>query len=231
MKNTYKILAIVPARAGSKRLPGKNKKLLAGKELIRYAIEAALDSQLITDLAVSSDDTDIINIANGYSGVYALKRPAEIAGDNAPAISYVYDALLQLNKKYDFIVIIQPTSPFTLASDIDGTIELLMNTMEADSSVSVVKLDHAIHPAKLKVMERNELKPYVEEENGRMAAHELPELFIRNCSVYVCRSENISNGYIIGEKCLGFIMPRERSIDINDPIDFEFAEFIKNKYG
>ena len=102
----------------------------------------------------------------------------------APAISYVHHALSVLEKDYDYIVIIQPTSPFTLGLDIDHTIQLLYNS-GADSSVSIMKLDHAIHPVKLKTMSGNELKPFWEEEKGRMAAHELPELFVRNCSVYV----------------------------------------------
>jgi CMP-N,N'-diacetyllegionaminic acid synthase len=164
-------------------------------------------------------------IGSEYKDLICLKRPETISGDLAPAISYVHHALEYLDKSYDYIVIIQPTSPFTTGEDIDKTIQLLYNS-EADSSVSVMKLDHAIHPVKLKTMEGMELKPFLEEENGRMAAHELPELYVRNCSVYVSSNEVIQAGKTIGAKCLGYEMPRERSIDINDPIDFEFAEFM-----
>ena len=139
-------------------------------------------------------------------------------------------ALSVLEKEYDYTAIIQPTSPFTTGADIDHTIRLLYDS-DADSSVSVMKLDHAIHPVKLKTMEGPELKPFLEEENGRMAAHELPELYVRNCSVYVSSMAVIRAGKIIGDKCLGYEMPRERSIDINDPIDFDFAEFILKKHG
>lgn len=224
------ILGIIPARGGSKRVPGKNKKKLAGKALVRYAIEAALQAEEITDLVLSTDDDEILEIGKHYEKLIGLKRPEAISGDLAPAISYVHHALDTLGKDYDKVVIIQPTSPFTIGSDIDATIQLMDQT-EADSSVSVMKLDHAIHPVKLKTMDGLVLKPFLEEEKGRMAAHELPELYVRNCSVYVSSIEVIKAGKIIGDHCLGYEMPRERSIDINDPIDFEFAEFILIKNG
>lgn len=232
---TSNVLAIIPARGGSKRIPNKNKKMLAGKELVRYALEAALDATKITSIVVSSDDKDILQIAAAYSNVIPLVRPVEISGDEAPAITYIIHALEHMKKNffvnYDLVAIVQPSSPFTLGIDIDQTITLLENIKDADSSVSVMKLDHAIHPIKLKTMHNSELIPYFEEEKGRMAANELPELYIRNGSVYVSRLKNIKNKQIIGKKCLGYVMPRERSIDINDPIDFEFAEFLKIKNG
>lgn len=225
-----KVLIIIPARGGSKRVPGKNKKKLAGKELIRYAIEAALKSQESNRIVVNSDDEEILAIANSYNGVQALKRPDEIAGDKALAITFVEHTLSCLEDEFDVVAIVQPTSPFTLGSDIDATIRLL-STSGADSSVSVMKLDHAIHPIKLKVKNGDELLPYLEEEKGRMAAHELSDLYARNGSVYVSTIETIREGKIIGDRCVGFEMPRERSLDINDPIDFEFAEFIIHRYG
>jgi CMP-N,N'-diacetyllegionaminic acid synthase len=232
MLREIKILGIIPARGGSKRVPGKNKKLLAGKPLIEYAIESSLQSKYIDTLIVSSDDEEILAIAKRYPKLIALLRPEEISGDEAQAITYVHHALASLNYVFDIIVIIQPSSPLTLASDIDATISLLFDNPNADSAVSVMRLDHAIHPIKLKVLDGGStLKPYLEEENGRMAAHELPELFVRNCSVYVSKIKTIKEGKIIGDLCLGYVMPRERSIDINDPMDFEFAEFLIKRNG
>ncbi len=224
------ILGIIPARGGSKRIPGKNKRKLGGKELVRYSIESSLSSKEITDIVLSSDDDGILKIGEEYQDLICLKRPQNISDDLAPAITYVNHVIESLSKEYDIVVIIQPTSPFTLGEDIDNTIKLLCNS-DADSSVSIMKLDHAIHPVKLKTLQGFELKPFIEEESGRMAAHELPELFVRNCSVYASKISSIRSGNIIGDKCLGFEMPRERSIDINDPIDFEFAEFLIKKNG
>jgi CMP-N,N'-diacetyllegionaminic acid synthase len=229
MPEVAKILAIIPARGGSKRVPGKNKKMLAGKPLIAYAIEAVLQSSIVNKVVVSSDDDDILSIAQNYEKVTALRRPVEISGDEATAITYVQHALDSIQESFDTVVIVQPSSPLTKTDDINATIDLLHHHPEADSAVSVMKLDHAIHPIKLKTMDQNVLKPYVEEEKGRMAAHELPELYVRNCSVYVSKIDTISKGSILGDISVGYVMPRERSIDINDPIDFEFAEFLIEK--
>jgi CMP-N,N'-diacetyllegionaminic acid synthase len=231
MLKELKILGIIPARGGSKRVPGKNKKLLDGKPLIEYVIDAALQSTYIHTIVVSSDDEEILEIVKKYPKLIGLLRPEEISGDEAQAITYVNHALASIDQTFDIIVIIQPSSPLTLASDIDATISMLVNDPMADSAVSVMRLDHAIHPVKLKVMEGSTLKPYLEEEKGRMAAHELPELYVRNCSVYIAKIENIKKGFIIGEQCLGYVMPREKSVDINDPIDFEFAEFLISRNG
>lgn len=226
-----KILGIIPARAGSKRLPGKNKRLFDGKPLIQHIMEASLKSKRITNLVVNTDDEDILRMASDYEGIEFMKRPAEIAGDDAPAIQYVQYTLDRLKERgvlFDTVVILQPTSPLTLSEDIDGTIDLLLSS-DAESSVSVMKLDHATHPVKMKTMQGVELFPFLEEEKGRMAENELPEIYVRNCSVYVSRTEVIKSGKIIGEHCLGYLMPRERSVDINDIVDFSFAEFLKKE--
>lgn len=220
------IVIIIPARGGSKRVPNKNKKLLNGKELVRYAIESSLQSKYATHIVVSTDDGDILEIAASYDKVTAIRRPDNISGDKALAITYVEHTLKTLDSDFDIVVIVQPSSPFTLGDDIDATVQLLIEDDQADSSVTVMELDHAIHPAKLKTLYNGRLKPYWEEEQGRMAAHELPQLFVRNGSVYASKIALIEKGKIIGDHCLGYVMPRERSIDINDPVDFDFAEFM-----
>jgi CMP-N-acetylneuraminic acid synthetase len=224
--NQMKILAIIPARAGSKRLPGKNTRLLNGKPLVLYPIEAALQSQRITRIVVSSDSEYILQLSAKYSGVVPIRRPDELAGDYSPAIDYVQHTLHTLDEKFDLLVILQPSSPLTLPSDIDGTIDLLIHHPKVDSAVSVMKIDHATHPLKLKVMHNQLLLPYLEEEKNRMAAHELPEVYVRNCAVYVSRIAIVTQGKIIGDQCLGYLMPRERSVDINDFFDFALANFL-----
>ncbi|MEM7571988.1 MAG: acylneuraminate cytidylyltransferase family protein [Bacteroidota bacterium] len=221
-----KILGIIPARAGSSRLPGKNKKRLAGRELIRYAIDAALGSEYVTHWVLSTDDEDIREIGQEYSQLIVLKRPSAIAGDQAKAITYVEHALSQLREvNFEMVVIVQPTSPFTWSMDIDGTVNLL-KVNKAASAASVMQIDQTIHPLKLKKMEGHLLLPFWEAENGRMAAHEIPQLFSRNGSVYASLISTINDGLIVADPCLGYLMPRERSVDINDPIDFVFAEFL-----
>jgi CMP-N-acetylneuraminic acid synthetase len=221
-------LAIVPARGGSKRVPRKNVRLLGGKPLVVRSIEAARAARLVTRVVVSSDDAEVLALARAIDPALALERPAAISGDLAPAIDYVRHALTTLEEReprFDAIVIVQPSSPLTLPADIDATVELLRSS-GADSAVTVMKLDHAIHPVKLKRLAGDRLLPYLEEERGRMAEHELPALYVRNCAVYASRREVIDAGQIIGNDCRAHVMPRERSVDINDELDFKFAEFL-----
>ncbi len=222
-------LGIIPARAGSKRLPRKNVLPLAGKPLVCWVIEAARGARSLNRLVVSSDDQEVLTLARGYAENLPLHRPTELAQDTSPAIDYVRHALVELEAAgegpFDTVVILQPSSPLTRPEDIDAAVDLLEQS-GADTAVSVVKLDHAIHPLKLKVMQDDRLLPYLEEEHGRMAAHELPTLYVRNCAVYATRRHVIDSGQIIGPDCRGYVMPRERSLDINDELDYRFARFM-----
>lgn len=232
MSGIAKTLGIVPARGGSKRLPRKNVRPLGGKPLVAWAIEAARGAQRLSRCVVSSDDREVLDIAAGYDVGLPLVRPAEISDDLSPAIDYVRHALDVLEAegegRFDAVVIVQPSSPFTLPADIDATVELLAAS-GADTAVSVVQLDHAIHPVKMKILAGDRLLPYLQEEAGRMAAHELPDVYVRNCSVYATRRDVIEAGQIIGEDCRAYVMPRERSLDINEELDLAFAEFLLSR--
>jgi len=229
MNRKLRVLGIVPARGGSKRLPRKNLSLFAGKPLVSRAIETAIASKRLDRIVVSSDDEDILKIAREYDSRFPLVRPAEISRDTSLAIEFVHHALETLEAagedRFDAICLVQPSSPLTRPSDIDETLKLLESN-DVDSAVTVSKLDQEIHPLKLKVLEGDRLLPYIEEEKGRMAAHEIPAIYTRNGSVYTTRRQAIDDGKIIGDVCLGYVMPRELSIDINDRIDLAFAEFM-----
>lgn len=230
MKKQTNILGIIPARAGSKRLPGKNKRRLAGKELVRYAIETALKSRMVNDWVLSSDDEEIINIGMTYQQLQVLRRPADISGDEALAITYVEHTLGEMPTEYSHIAIIQVTSPFTSPDDVDATIRRLLETPDANSAVSVQAIDFALHPVKIKTLDQGGiLRAYWEAENGRMSTQQLPQLYVRNGSVYVSTIDAIKRGHIVEEPCAAYLMPRERSLDINDPIDFAFAEFLMKR--
>lgn len=220
-----KVLGIIPARAGSKRVPRKNLQLLGGKPLVAWAIELGRGVATIDRLVVSSDDDEVLTIAAGYDAALPLRRPAELAGDTSPAIDYVRHALAAAGDGADAICILQPTSPLTVPSDVEATLALLAAS-GAESAVTVVKLDHAIHPAKLKTLAGDRLLPYLEDEAGRMAEHELPALYVRNGAVYATRRDVLARGRILGDDCRAHVMPRARSIDINDELDLRFAEFL-----
>ena len=225
------ILGIIPARAGSQRVPKKNVRFLSGTPLVARAIESALGANTLDRVVVSSDDEEVLSLARGYKDAIVLKRPKELAQSNSPAIDYVKHSLnlVESNvEKVDIVAIIQPSSPFTSPDDIDGTVNLLEQS-GADSAVTIVKIDHAIHPKKLKICEEDRLLPYIEDENGKMMEHELCDVFVRNGSVYVTHRQVIETGDIIGNDCRGYLMPKERSLDVNEEMDFLFAEFLSDK--
>lgn len=194
-----------------------------------WAIESAQAANTLDQVVVSSDDDEVLEIANKFGSGLGLRRPAEIATDSAPAIDYVIHALSVLEEEgaeaFGAVAILQPTSPFTLPEDIDQTVQLLERS-GADTAVSVMEVDHAIHPVKLKRMEGDRMLPFYEDERERMAASDLPRAYVRNCSVYVTRRASIDCRKIIGDDCRGYAMPRGRSLDINEQIDLDFAKFL-----
>ena len=226
------ILGIIPARAGSQRVPKKNLRLLGGTPLVARAIESALEAKTLDRVMVSSDDKEVLSLARGYREVIVLRRPKELAQSNSPAIDYVKHSLNFVESEHveqvDIVAIIQPSSPFTSPDDIDGTVNLLEQS-GADSAVTIMKVDHAIHPKKLKILTDDRLLPYIEDENGKMMEYELSNVFVRNGSVYVTHRYVIETGVFIGNDCRGYLMPRERSLDINEEIDFLFAEFLSQQ--
>lgn len=222
-------LGIVPARRGSTRLPDKNVLQLGGKPLAQRVLETALAAHRLTKVVVTSDDERVLDLARAHGGSLVLRRPAVLATADAPPIAYVRHALQAVEEggeaPFEAVVILQPSSPLTLPEDVDRTLELLERT-GADTAVTVVRLAHDLHPAKFKVLQGDRLLPYLEAEGGRMAASELPPVYVRNGSVYATRRRVIEAGAIIGEDCRGLEMSRLRSVDINDGFDFAFAEWL-----
>ncbi len=226
------ILAIIPAREGSKRVPKKNFRPFAESTLTDIAIKQALQSKLIKTIAVSSDSKEVLGIAKKYERIIPMERPVELSDDHSPAIDYVRHtlAVLEQNQQFDMVVILQPSSPLRTAADIDATIDMLLNHKHADSAVSVVKVSHMVHPVKLKTIKDNELLPFIEDEKGRFASQDLPDIYVRNCAVYATwRKDLETRPDVIGKKSIAYVMPPETSVDINDMIDFEFAEYLYKK--
>lgn len=209
-------------------MPRKNVKALGGRPLVAWAIAAATEARLVDRVCVSTDDDEILGLAETTLAGCGLRRPPEIATSESMAIEYVTHALdtfARAGEAFDAVVIVQPTSPFTEGPDIDAALELL-DRSGADSVVTVVKLAHDLHPVKMKLLEGDRLIPYVEEERGRMAYQQLPDVYVRNGSVYAIRCSTLASGELLGSDSRGVVMPRERSVDINEPIDLAWAEFL-----
>lgn len=229
-----KILGIIPARAGSKRVKDKNIRPFVGKTLTHLAIEQALEAKYLDRIIVSSDSDKVLSIAETYKKVDVLKRPSDLASDTAPAIDYMQHTINHYETQGwtpDLVVIIQPTSPIRNGEDIDNTIDCLRKNIIADSAVSIVKLPHDVHPHKFKTLDGGILKPWLVDEGQKTAEKDLPEIYIRNCAVYVFKVQNLKKDITYGKKCVGYKMNPESAVDINDMLDFEFAEYLikKNK--
>jgi len=227
MINNTKILGLIPARGGSKGVPGKNIKLLFGKPLIVYTIEAAKKSAYLDRLIVSTDSPEIARIAKESGAEVPFIRPAELANDTSKAIGVLKHALEfmeTLDKtKYPLITYLEPPSPLRIAGDIDACIELFANG-DGDSAVSVQEANQ-FHPILMKKIENGLLKPiWKEEPEGTPRQHFSPKAYMRNGAVYVFRRENIMASLMYGKKIIPYVMPLERSVCIDDMMDWYVAE-------
>ena len=221
-----RVLAVVPARGGSQRVPRTNLARLEGKTLVRCALETSLAAGCFESVALSSDDEEILAEAEGLD-VIRVRRPGELASATARAYDVVAHALGGLEPpRYDAVAVVQATSPFTASDDLRGAIELL-EASGASTVVSVVRLASAIHPLKLKRLEPDgRLLPYLDDD-ALTPSHDLPPLWVRNGSIYASRRDVLDSGSLVDDgDTLGYEMPPERSHDIDTPEDLAFAEFL-----
>jgi len=194
---------------------------------VRRALETALAARCFATIALSSDDDAILAEAAGLD-VTVVQRPEELATGTARAFDAVLHALgvLEGEGRYDAVAVVQATSPFTAPEDLAGAVRLLEDT-GAESVVSVVRLEAALHPAKLKVLAPDgRLLPYAEDD-ALTPSHELPPLWVRNGSIYLSRRDVLDRGLLVSDRDVrGYEMPAERSFDIDTPRDLALAEVL-----
>lgn len=223
------MIAIIPARGGSKCLPGKNILPLCGKPMIAYAIEAAKQSKYIDHVIVSTDDQKIADIALEYGAEVPFLRPDFLASDTAQAVdNYIY-TIERLTKEWNTpieeFVVLQPTSPLRIAEDIDGAIEMFMEK-KADSVISYTP---EAHPARWhKYLDED--KKFIDIFDPTIAnRQDLKISYYPNGAVYVFRFSIIKERKYYTDKSYGYVMPRSRSVDIDYKDDFEYVEFLMSK--
>ena len=227
-----KILAFIPARGGSKRIPKKNIKLLKGRPLIAYTIEAAKKSKYINRIVVSTDSEEIADIVKQFDAEVPFLRPGGISKADSTEMEFFNHALdwYIKNENYvpDLIVLLYPTSRFRKAESMDKAIEEMLKNPEADSLRSIRLCSE--HPYKMWVIEKGYLKPFMREKNMNihtLSYQLLPTVYIQNASIYITKSSTIKNKKSpTGDIIIPFIMDEIESIDINSPLDFVFAEMI-----
>jgi N-acylneuraminate cytidylyltransferase len=218
------VLALIPARGGSKGLPGKNLRPFAGKPLLDWTIAAAKASAHVDRTVVSSDDAEIL-AAGAHAGAEALARPADLARDETPAEPVLRHALDALGIESGFAIWLQPTSPLRTHRDIDEGLKLCRET-GATTAVSVTEA--AKPPAWMFALENDgRMRRLAPLPAGAVRRQDLPRAFALNGAVYVARvSWLLGGGALVNEETRAFAMPGERSVDIDTMLDFQFAEIL-----
>ena len=232
MINRRRILGVIPARGGSKGIPKKNIKKICGKPLIEYTIIEAKKSKYIDELIVSTDSKEIANVCRSLGINVPFIRPKKFASDSARAIGVVKHAVISMEKihriQYDIVVYLEPPNPLRIVEDIDNSIEIY-DKKKPDSVVSVQEANQ-FHPILMKKIENGLLKPiWKEEEEGVPRQLYSPKAYMRNGAVYVLSRNNIINDNFYGIKIIPYIMPVERSVCIDDIIDWNVAESMLKK--
>jgi N-acylneuraminate cytidylyltransferase len=232
------ILAIIQARGGSKSIPGKNIKPLAGRPLIAWTVEAAKQAKTVTRVIISTDDEKIAEVARQYGAEVPFLRPAEFATDGAKSIGLLKHALewLATNEQYhpDVIVQLKPTNPLRTAAHIDECVKKFLEVPGLDSLITVTK--SPAHPLKTWKFSGELVEPFVPgelyglKEAAKSPRQALPEAFVQNSCVNVINPETIlKKNSSIGTKIRGVVMEREDSINIDTPLDFEISELLMQK--
>lgn len=218
------IIAIIPARGGSKRIENKNLIELAGKPLIWYTINEAKKSKYINKLILSTDDNKIIEVAKRYN-IEIIKRPKELAKDDSPTIDTINHVLRSLKDyKPEIIVLLQPTSPLRTVEDIDQTIKTLLET-NADSVETFCEIEH--HPASMFIIDENNDAYPLDKENYKKMYQDLPKVFRENGAVYAVKTDVLTReNTFYGKRHKACIIPKERSVDIDDMASLRLAEFL-----
>lgn len=226
MKN----IAIIPARSGSKGLKDKNIKLLNNKPLLSYTIESAIESEIFDEIMVSTDSEKYSEIAKQYGANVPFLRDDKLSNDNASSWDVVKDVLSRyqdLGKCFDNIFLLQPTSPLRSADDIRNSFSLF-NEKNANSVISVCEMDHSplwSNTLASDLSMDNFINPQYMKNNRQQI-----ETFYRiNGAIYIVKYDYLlKNETIYKKNSYAFIMGKNKSIDIDDMFDFQFAEFLLN---
>ena len=225
-------IGIIPARGGSKSIPGKNIKPLLGKPLIAYTIETALQCSLLDRVIVSTDDEEIANVARQYGAEVPFMRPEELALDTTPTLPVLQHAVSYIEETegvvVDIVVLLDLTSPFRDVDDINACIQKLRKEY-ADSVITVCEAEHNPYFVMLRI-ENDRYVPLIKTEKPITRRQDAPKVYWINAAVYaIKRNVLMERNKIFTENTKVVIMPREKSVHIDHPLDFEIAEFLLKK--
>ena len=228
LEKTPFVVGLIPARGGSKGIPNKNITQLAGKPLIAYTIEAAQKSVFIDELVLSTDSPKIATVAKKFGLETDMLRPARLAGDRAKTIDVVRYELERLQKKWrrtiDLLVLLQPTAPLRTSQDIDKACDLFFKNKKSDSLMSVYKIED-VHPEIMYRKHGRHLIPFSHTDEKAAQRQNFEELYLRNGALYLLAPKlALQDSRLISAKPLMYVMPRERSVNIDSLFDLQIAE-------
>jgi CMP-N,N'-diacetyllegionaminic acid synthase len=222
-----KTIALIPARGGSKGIPGKNTYPILGKPLIQYSIEVALECKLIDELWVSSDSEGILDVAKKFSNVRIHKRPNALATDTS-SINETIAEIFNVANYCDALILLQPTSPIRDLINLEEAISIFTQNLSANSLISVSRMDD-IHPARMYWKQGLDLQPIMKEFEGTRR-QDIPPAYYRNGSIYIVRRDAffLTNS-VMAKPSIGYEMPNTHLLNIDEPRDLLIAEpLIKN---
>ncbi len=217
------LLALIPARGGSKGIPRKNIRPFCGKPLLQWSIDVALDAPGVDRVVVSTDDPEIAEVALACGAEVPFMRPQEFATDNAPGIASVMHALQHLPEVSN-LLLMQPTSPLRRVEDVEAAIAMHQEA----SSVSIVSVNRSNkHPAWMFDLTKDKaLVPLMNVPNA-FSRQQLPLAYVINGALYLAsRSFLETERSFLGPRALGYVMPEKYSLDIDTQLDWEWAEFL-----
>jgi CMP-N,N'-diacetyllegionaminic acid synthase len=222
------IVAVIPARGGSKGIPRKNLVQIAGRPLIAYAIEAARNAASVDRVLISTDDSEIADVARQLGAEVPFLRPPELADDTAPMLGVLRHALAWLESQgvaVEALVLLQPTSPLRTGRHVEEAIALF-RTAPASSVVSVVEVPHQFNPVSvMKLSDQGTLAPFLGERVVVTRRQDKRKAYARNGpAVLVCHPDTLRAGELYGDRCLPYVMSDEDSLDIDAPRDLILAE-------
>ena len=220
----------MPARSGSKGLPGKNIKYLSGKPLLAYPIEAAIGCDYIDNVVISTDSLEYASIAEKYGAQFHSLRPDRFARDDSLRAELILHEL-SIHKDYEYIVYLEPTSPLTTSQDISDALEALVANVKASSLVSIA-LQHVYHPSyAVKCDENSILTPnsYETFSDVPINRQSLENIYYFDGSLYISEVKAfLRHKEFLHNSTMGYIMPHEKSLEIDNEADFLLAEVLLN---
>jgi CMP-N,N'-diacetyllegionaminic acid synthase len=227
--NNKTVLAVIPARIGSKRLPRKNILPLSGKPLVGWTISAAKDCKYIDKIFVSTDDQEIADKSKQFGVDIPFLRSRELSVDSATSMDVVLNVLRELEglgDYYDYIVLLQPTSPLRTAEHITMAIEQLIKKNQ-DAVISVCQAEH--HPLWCnRLPDDGSMHNFLRSDLHNKRSQDLSNYYRLNGAIYICDVNKLKaeKTFLLSNKCSAFIMSQESSVDIDTKIDFQYAKIL-----